>query len=195
MNKQKKEITLDELLSLTWENIFDSVSNKKKAMHSPTLSIQGELVPPRTVILRDFDPDLRQCIFHTDIRSEKIMSMKQSSVAFIHAYDHHDQWQLRMTGEISLSHNDNLTRYWWNKLNNFNKKVYYIENDPGQAINNYQDVHYIYNKEKKDNGYMNFSVLTFIIKKVECLILGHGAQRRSLHQWSDKKLVQHWIAP
>ena len=195
METPKQELSLEQQLSSIWGRLNTSVKNKKNAMHSPVLSIQGESVPPRTVILRGVDKDLRQCFFHTDIRSQKIMSLKQSSVGFLHAYDYQDQLQLRITGKISLSHDDSLTRFWWGKLSDYSKKVYCTEINPGQVISQPQSLDCTNDKDKDDRGYINFSVLTFVINEIDCLVLGRSVQLRSLHQWSDQKLMQYWIAP
>ena len=195
METPKQELSLEQQLSSIWGCLNTSVKNKKNAMHSPVLSIQGESVPPRTVILRGVDKDLRQCFFHTDIRSQKIMSLKQSRVGFLHAYDYQDQLQLRITGKISLSHDNSLTRFWWDKLSDYSKKVYCTEINPGQVINQPQNLVSTYDKENIDSGYKNFSVLTLIINEIDCLVLGRGIQIRSLHQWIDHKLTQCWLAP
>ena len=195
MEIPKQELTLDQQLSFVWGKINASVRNKKNAMHSPVLSMQGESVSPRTLILRGVNQDLRQCFFFSDIRSQKIKSIKQSKNGFLHAYDYQDQLQLRVKGEISFSYDNTLTRFWWDKLSDYSKKVYCTNMNPGQALSQPQYLVSTYDKDKIDNGYKNFSVLTFIINEIDCLVLGRGIPIRSLHQWSDQKLTQCWLAP
>lgn len=195
MVRQKKELALDELLGSLWSDINASVYDKKKLMHAPTLSIQGESLSPRTVILRGFNEKLRQCFFHTDIRSEKIISIKRSQGAFLHAYDYHERLQLRITGSISLSYNNDITRFWWDNLSDFSKKIYCIEMNPGYTINHPRDITYTHDEAGSEQGYTNFSVLTFVIDKIECLILEPGVQLRSIHHWINGELTQHWLVP
>ncbi len=195
MVARELNLTLDEMHALVFDHIARSVRNKRKAMHAPTLSIQGEPVAPRTVILRDFDPNLRQCIFHTDSRSQKIVSLQQTKVAFLHAYDRRSQLQLRITGEAICSQQDTLTRSWWQRLSSFGKQVYLTHDTPGtvlaQPASQLSSEHQVDDEE----GYRHFSVLSFSIEKIECLLLGRGQQRRSLHQWRGDQFSQHWLAP
>ena len=195
MVARELNLTLDEMHALVFDHIARSVRNKRKAMHAPALSIQGESVAPRTVILRDFDPDLRQCIFHTDSRSQKIVSLQQTKVAFLHAYDRRSQLQLRITGEAICSQQDTLTRSWWQRLSRFGKQVYLTQDTPGTAIA--QPTLQLYSEQQADyeEGYRHFAVLTFSIQQIECLLLGRGQQRRSLHQWRGDQLSQHWLVP
>ena len=189
------DLTLDEMHVLVFDYIRRSVRNKRKAMHAPALSIQGELVAPRTVILRAFDPELRECIFHTDSRSQKIMALQHTQVGFLHAYDRRSQLQLRVTGKIVSAQQTSLTCTWWQRLSQFGRQVYRTQAAPGSVLAqpSVQSSHG--QLAKNDQGYQYFSVLTFSIHQVECLLLGRGQQRRSIHQWRDDQLTQNWLVP
>ena len=195
MMARELNVTLDEMHALAFDHMSRSVRNKRKAMHAPALSIQGESVAPRTVILRAFDPELRQCLFHTDSRSKKIVSLQQTQIGFLHAYDRRSQLQLRITGEIEWAHQTSLTRSWWQRLSQFAKQVYCIQETPGsviaQPIESASDVQ----QANAEQGYQYFSVLTFSIQQIECLLLGRGQQRRSMHQWRGGHLKQYWLVP
>ena len=187
--------SLDEMQALAIDHISRSVRNKRKAMHAPALSIQGESVAPRTVILRAFDEVDRQCVFHTDFRSQKIASLQQSKIAFLHAYDRRSQLQLRMMGEISLEYDNSLTRSWWQRLSPYGRNIYCTSLKPGSMMDEPVSSQTDNQKSDDDLGYQHFSVLRFTIIQLECLLLGRGRQYRSLHEWTDNELLQHWLVP
>lgn len=64
--------TLDDVLSRSWRMLTEAARRARHPFHTPILGTSGHSgCELRTVVLRSVDPDARELICHTDLRSAK----------------------------------------------------------------------------------------------------------------------------
>ena len=123
--------SLELSLKYTEDLLLDAVTNSKSIFHSPTLCISDS---PRTVVLREFNKEKRFLRFHTDLRSNKISSVNNNVVAYVHAYDPEIKVQLRIKGKVNLHKKDERTLKAWESSREMSKLCYSVKGAPGEII-------------------------------------------------------------
>ena len=184
--------SLELSLKYTEDLLLDTVTNSKSIFHSPTLCISDS---PRTVVLREFNKEKRFLRFHTDLRSNKISSVNNNVVAYVHAYDPEIKVQLRIKGKVNLHKKDERTLKAWESSRDMSKLCYSVKGAPGEIITHPEK--YDLDKEKIniEDGNQNFGVLIFKYYELEFLYLKNIGHRRSKFTWKDNKAQLNWLIP
>ena len=165
-----------------------------------TINIDG-FPESRFLVLREANLESKYLLFQTDIRSNKINSIKSNPHAEVVFYDKESKIQVRIPVKIQVHNQDDVTLKRWNLLQHYSKLCYSTPNAPGDLLNDPSDNDIDYSKhatkqELLESGYVNFSVLMCFFDKIEYLYLSSKGHIRACIYWNDKgeKELQ-WLAP
>ena len=84
-----KNMTLNEIYNLIWDDLNDGVKNTKSAFHYPIISTIDKNGYPssRTVVLRKIDKENNIISFNTDIRSDKWLEIQNNNKISVNIYE------------------------------------------------------------------------------------------------------------
>ena len=184
--------SLELSLKYTEDLLLDAVTNSKSIFHSPTLCISDS---PRTVVLREFNKEKRFLRFHTDLRSNKISSVNNNVVAYVHAYDPEIKVQLRIKGKVNLHKKDERTLKAWESSRDMSKLCYSVKGSPGQVISDPSEYDLVKSEIDVEQGYENFGLIIFEYDEIEFLFLKNIGHRRSKFSWINNNVVMEWLIP
>ena len=184
--------SLELSLKYAEDLLTDAVNNSKSIFHSPTLSVSDS---PRTVVLREFNKEKRYLRFHTDLRSNKISSVNNNLVAYVHAYDPELKVQLRIKGKVNLHKKDERAFEAWEGSREMSKLCYSVKGAPGQVISDPNEYDLVKSEIDIEKGYENFGLIIFEYDEMEFLFLKNIGHRRSKFSWKKNNIVMDWLIP
>lgn len=176
----------------------------KHDLHRIYIATQGNVYPEvRTVILRSVNWDKNQLIFYTDIRSKKYSELSDNNKISLMGYNHQKSYQIRIRGNVSLHHMDEIAEQNWCKQAASSRRVYLASN-PGSILNqpsnglsefhNSQDLQL----HSTENGFNNFVSVTTNVHELEWLLLARQGHRRALYKFNEGLTApseSHWLCP
>jgi pyridoxamine 5'-phosphate oxidase len=194
-----------ELLSKIFAMLGRGVADRKSPMHTPTIATIGLDGSPqaRVVVFRKFLHDEQTLLFHTDLRSPKILELeydKRISWLFYHPAE---KMQFRISGKITIHSgaNDALKLKQWQSTWNFGRRCY-MGAAPSQIVENATSgmpeeiIDREPTTEESEIGFANFAVITTKIKMIDCLELYVKGHHRSLFTWDENdNLTMNWLTP
>ena len=188
----------EEILDKIWDELILGLNSGKHPFHIFTVStVKNNKPDSRSVVLRTVDKENKSISFHTDLRSKKILQIKESENICALFYDKDSKIQLRIYGSASKETNSLLIKEKWNSSKEMSKLCYLNKISPGEVINEPKD--YLYGKEELDNiklGIKNFSIINIKISQIDWLSLNHeGHQRMLINYTSNNKIDFDWVAP
>ena len=188
----------EEILDKIWDELILGLNSGKHPFHIFTVStVKNNKPDSRSVVLRTVDKENKSISFHTDLRSKKILQIKESENICALFYDKDSKIQLRIYGSASKETNSLLIKEKWNSSKEMSKLCYLNKISPGEVINEPKD--YLYGKEELDNiklGIRNFSIINIKISQIDWLSLNHeGHQRMLINYTSNNKIEFDWVAP
>ena len=190
----EKEGILDKI----WNELILGLNSGKHPFHIFTVStVKNNKPDSRSVVLRTVDKENKSISFHTDLRSKKILQIKESENICALFYDKDSKIQLRIYGSAIKETNSLLIKEKWNSSKEMSKLCYLNKISPGEVINEPKD--YLYGKEELNNiklGIKNFSIINIKISQIDWLSLNHeGHQRMLINYTSNNKIDFDWVAP
>ena len=193
----------DKILSNIKLQLFNAVKDRHHGFHTPIFSniALNEHISSRVVVLRNYDSYKAILNFHTDIRSKKILEIKNNPKTFFVFYDVKDKVQLRINTMSIINHENNIANEAWNRTQLSSRKCYLAEKAPSSNSDFPDDSipsHLIGinpNKEESEKGYKNFVVVENKIKNIEWLYLSSSGHRRLLINLNEKKIQYQWLIP
>ena len=188
----------EEILDKIWDELILGLNSGKHPFHIFTVStVKNNKPDSRSVVLRTVDKENKSISFHTDLRSKKILQIKESENICALFYDKDSKIQLRIYGSMSMETNSLLIKEKWNSSKEMSKLCYLNKISPGEVINEPKD--YLYGKEELNNielGIKNFSIINIKISQIDWLSLNHeGHQRMLINYTSNNKIDFDWVAP
>ena len=188
----------EEILDKIWDELILGLNSGKHPFHIFTVStVKNNKPDSRSVVLRTVDKENKSISFHTDLRSKKILQIKESENICALFYDKDSKIQLRIYGSASKETNSLLIKEKWNSSKEMSKLCYLNKISPGEVINEPKD--YLYGKEELNNiklGIKNFSIINIKISQIDWLSLNHeGHQRMLINYTSNNKIEFDWVAP
>ena len=188
----------EEILDKIWDELILGLNSGKHPFHIFTVStVKNNKPDSRSVVLRTVDKENKSISFHTDLRSKKILQIKESENICALFYDKDSKIQLRIYGSASKETNSLLIKEKWNSSKEMSKLCYLNKISPGEVINKPKD--YLYGKEELNNielGIKNFSIINIKISQIDWLSLNHeGHQRMLINYTSNNKIDFDWVAP
>ncbi|MFW6053362.1 MAG: pyridoxamine 5'-phosphate oxidase family protein, partial [Persicimonas sp.] len=120
---------LDELREHILGYIEAAVRHRDNAMTTPVFATDGP--GARTVALRQFAPDQRALLFHTDMRSKKVEQLEDNPRAIWLAWDRSLSQQFRLVGPTTVHADDDIADALWESEPDEDLAFYYKTSPPG----------------------------------------------------------------
>lgn len=149
---------------------MNAISEKNHCFRSFVLSTVDKHNKPnsRTVILRSFNPELLEFNIYSDLRSKKIIDLKNSPYAQLLFYDNISLFQIIVKAELT---NKNTDTNIFNNQPDHSKKNYTTLKPPGELVNDPYEI--------SIGNDINFCELTFKANSFEVLDLSNDVNIRS----------------
>ena len=173
-----------------------ATTKRQHPWHEMVLATADGAVPDlRRVVLRGFDLDKREIVFHTDIRSPKISILRRNPRAAILFYDPIDKLQLRLPVDTRIHHQDEVTERSWQKTRPFSKICYAVEHPPGTPIPEPTADKTAAEWDPADDAraYGNFAVIACQFAMMDILQLQHGGHQRWRAEWHAPEWIVQTI--
>ncbi len=184
---------LTETLDAANKILTTAVDDARTLFHTPVVSsYDGKIISSRVMVLREFNLENRKMRFHTDYRATKINEFSFISSATVIGYDPNLKIQIKLQGEISTHHDDQVTKEAWNDSTSRSKKCYSVKGGSSKAIDD--PAEYDIKEFNVEEGYRNFAVLIFKFDTLEFLFLKSTGHRRAIHKW-ENDLKSSWLVP
>lgn len=116
--------------------LLAAAASARHPFHLPTLATIGPDGAPqaRTVVLRSFDPVTREVVFHTDLRSGKVIDILREPRVCLHWYDADSRLQIRMPARATVHHGDARGRAAWTTTAAMSRACYAAADAPGTPL-------------------------------------------------------------
>ena len=189
-----------EIKKKIWSMLDDAVTNRSSQFRIPVFICGNQNdFDGRIVVLRKSDQSNNLVQFHSDIRSDKIIKLKNNKNASMLFYDKEEKIQVRLKVECNIHHNNETTKESWSKTGHISRKCYLVENGPGTEspkptsglkpeLDNFE-----FTMEQSEEGYKNFTVIQCKIKTIEWLYLAAKGHRRARFELDNNK--EYWLVP
>ena len=165
-----------EILNSIYRKLSDGVVDRKDDFHTMVFSnLQDNKVNSRSVIIRKFDCEKRNLIFHTDIRSPKVKAIRSNPATHCLFYHFREKIQLRIETCSSVHYNDPVHEDAWEKATLSSRKCYLSKYKPSQKIQESGDglpshlLARIPSAEESQFGKANFAVIVNEIISIDWL--------------------------
>ncbi|WP_198377316.1 pyridoxamine 5'-phosphate oxidase family protein [Neoroseomonas rubea] len=193
MTRPPAPATPEDALDSAFRLLARGVADRRSPFHTPTLATVAADGAPnlRTVVLRAFDPATRRIRIHTDRRSAKAAEIAARPRVMLHGYDAGAQVQLRLAGDATLHLGDAEAETAWAGSRPMSRMVYATPHAPGATLDAPPPA-----PQDAEGGRENFAVVTFILDRLDWLLLTHDGHRRARFAWDQGgALSAAWVAP
>ena len=189
-----------EIKKKIWSMLDDAVTNRSSQFRIPTFICGDQSdFDGRIVVLRKSDQLNNLVQFHSDIRSDKILKLKNNKSASLLFYDKEEKIQVRLKVDCTINHDNEITKESWSKTGHISRKCYLVDNGPGTEsptptsglkpeLDNFE-----FTMEQSEEGYKNFTVIQCKIKSIEWLYLAAKGHRRARFELDNNK--EYWLVP
>ena len=189
-----------EIKKKIWSMLDDAVTNRSSQFRIPVFICGDQSdFDGRIVVLRKSDQTNNMVQFHSDIRSDKILKLKNNKNASMLFYDKEEKIQVRLKVECIINHDNEVTKESWKKTGHISRKCYLVDNGPGTEsstptsglkpeLDNFE-----FTMEQSEVGYKNFTVIQCKIKSIEWLYLAAKGHRRARFELDNNK--EYWLVP
>ena len=191
----------NEIKKKIWSMLNDALTNRSSPFRIPVF-ICGDQndFDGRIVVLRKSDQSTNLLQFHSDVRSDKILKLKNNKNASMLFYDKEEKIQVRLKVECAVNHDNKITKESWLKTGHMSRKCYLLDNGPGTEspeptsglkpeLDNFE-----FTMEQSEEGYKNFTVIHCKIKSIEWLYLAAKGHRRAKFDFGDTN-KEYWLVP
>ena len=183
-----------------WDLLKISLQNRDLPFHLPVfICSYKNKSDGRIVVLRGVDEKEKKIWFHSDIRSNKIKILKFNPEANLLFYDKSEKIQLRISGNVKINYQNQITKKSWEKPAHLSRQCYLGDKSPGSndsaptsGLTNKID-NLKYTKEESEIGYKNFCVVEVYIKSIEWLYLAAKGHRRAYFNITNDVLEKKWL--
>jgi 3-hydroxyisobutyrate dehydrogenase len=195
--------TLKELEQEVWKRLEKGALSYKDAMHNPVVAnVNTHGVNMRTVVLRKVWQPQKQLAFYTDTRSGKWKELAiQNNISWLF-YDAANYIQIRLSGDVTLHHDDSIAATSWDATTMNNRRNYSGEERPSSVIEfplsglpaafETNDA----TSEDSLNGRKNFGVVITKVQWMEWLWLNNSGHRRATFTYlEDGSFTANWLIP
>ena len=191
------EDNINEVFTICWGKLLYGSLITSNAYHTGVVGTQlNGRVNLRTVVLRAVDPDEKQVIFYTDIRSAKMEALKANAEMSWLFYDAEDKTQVALAGNAVIHHQDAFALQHWGKVGENGRKAYMAIPAPSTGIDHPGDgLEYSKNGITDEDGYKNFAVITTEVNYIDWLSLKEGGHRRAEFRLINNSWKGQWLVP
>jgi len=193
---------LNKIYLKIWDLLNFGLLNRDSSFHLPVFICgENKNFDGRIVVLRGVDEKNKKLWFHTDIRSKKIKILKNNAQASFLFYDKDEKVQLRISGNVKINYQNNVTKKSWEKTIHMSRQCYLGKSTPGSVsstptsglsenIDNFK-----YTLEESEIGYKNFCLIETFITSIEWLYLAAKGHRRAHFSLKNNLIEKKWIIP
>lgn len=138
----------------------------------------------RTVVLRGADPVEQVIEVYTDIKSDKINSLRASPRAALHLWDADLALQIRVQADVKILTGDDV-KAQWDTVPDHARQSYGVTPPPGQVIAQALDY-------RKTSLFDDFAVLSCTVQHIDAVHLGDVHRRAAFSrvgEWGGNWLV------
>jgi len=193
---------LDKVYLKIWDLLKIGLKDRDLPFHIPVFICGHKSKSDgRIVVLRGVDKNEKKIWFHSDIRSNKIKTLKLNPKGIFLFYDKSQKIQLRISGDIKINYQNNVTKKSWEKTAHMSRQCYLGNKAPGfyaleptSGLSTNVD-NLKYTKEESEIGYKNFCVVETFIKSIEWLYLAAKGHRRAYFNLKNNSLEKKWLIP
>ena len=204
MQKNKPDYynDLDKIYSKIWNLLNLGLQNRNAQFHIPIFICgNNNKSDGRIVVLRGVDKKEKKNMVHSDIRSNKVKILRDSPKGTLLFYDKSEKIQLRISVDIKVNYQNNVTKKSWKKTAHMSRQCYLGDKAPGTVIDYptsglTEDTDNLkYTIEESEAGYKNFCVIETYIKSIEWLYLAAKGHRRAYFTLKNNSLEKKWLIP
>jgi len=189
-----------EIKNKIWSMLSNAIKDRSSPFRIPVFICGNQDdFDGRIVVLRKSDQSSNIIQYHSDIRSNKIIKLKNNKNASMLFYDKDEKIQVRLKVECTVNHDNEITKESWIKTGHMSRKCYLVDNGPGTVspsptsglkpkLDNFE-----FTMEQSEYGYKNFTVIQCKIKNIEWLYLAAKGHRRARFDLENNK--EHWLVP
>jgi len=201
-NKPAYYNNLDKIYIKTWDLLNNGLLNRDNPLHIPAF-INGDNnnFDGRIIVLRGVDKNSKSLWFHSDIRSDKVKSLKINPRGTFLFYSKEEKIQLRISGNIKIHYQNNFTEKSWKKTAHMSRQCYLgkyapssISKTPTSGLSENID-NSKYTIEESEIGYNNFCVIETLIASIEWLYLAARGHRRAKFSFNKALVDKEWLIP
>lgn len=195
--------TLIEIQRQCWTLLHTAASGNEAGWRLPVLAtLTQNSLRQRTVVLRKVRPDDASLLFHTDVRSPKVLQMEASPNVSLLFYDHELAAQLQVEGAATVHKSDDLAATVWDEGTPASLKMYCAPLVPGTVcptaeINTPSSlVGRLPERAEILSGRAAFCVIKVVVKTLEWLRLSRDGNLRAKFRYESGQLqTAEWRAP
>jgi pyridoxamine 5'-phosphate oxidase len=174
----------------TWSKVgawlSTGVSAPNHPFHRPVVTTVGADGFPevRTVVLRGYDPDAREVVFHTDVRSPKTADLRRNPLCGFLLYDSEQLLQVRLRTMAVIHHADARARQEFDAIKPHTRATY-AGGLPGEALP--VDAPFDYPPRPPVDmaaAFTNFAAVVCGIQEADLLELHEPGHRRAKVWWA-----------
>ena len=193
---------LNKVYLKIWDLLNFGLLNRDSPFHLPVFICgENKSFDGRIVVLRGIDEKNKKLWFHTDIISKKIEILKNNTQASFLFYDKDEKIQLRISGNVKINYQNNITKKSWEKTIHMSRQCYLGKSTPGsisstptsglsENVDNFK-----YTLEESEIGYKNFCLIETFITSIEWLYLAAKGHRRAHFSLKNNLIEKKWIIP
>lgn len=177
----------------------------RRGRHPYHLLVAATITPDglpaaRTVVLRRFDAEKRQLMFHTDRRSAKVDALEACPAIALMFYDSQSKIQLRFTAQAMIHSGDALAREQWAQTRAESKLCYSNPVGSGGVVSQAEACGMeggepITEPDRDAQAFAHFAVVNCQYSALDMVTLHHMGHERCLICWdAQDNLVGQWLA-
>ncbi len=190
-----------------WRHLRKAVDDSMAAWRLPCLATQSvNGCKQRTVVLRAVDAARRLLSFHTDVRSGKVLHIREHAEVSLLFYDPATKVQVVAQGIASVHTDDMFADRLWNESTPASLKMYLGELAPGTitAMPSCNEPEFVQGRVPErteiEAGRRNFAAIAVVVSELEWLQLSRDGNFRARIVYVRNKADSisseaHWLIP
>ena len=190
-------LDLKKSLEFVFSNLEKGVTERGHQFHLLVLgTIDKDNRPQnRNVVLRKVDMTNSLIRFHTDIRSNKIIDIKNNSSISLLGYDKVNKLQVRLTANAIVEESKEVLSDVWSKMYPMSRECYRVKDAPGKVVASRGEVLFEDEGNDKLNGFENFVIINCHISSIETLFLHSSGHVRAKYIYENGAFNGEWLVP
>ena len=190
----------DDLFAVALEELAKATSSAKHEFHTFTLGTVHQGFPHlRTVVLRKFERECVNILFHTDIRSGKIDHLQKCPQVSLLSYGYKLRLQVSFNGVAYIEKNPELTQHQFENSSGDSQKCYAYDARPGSMIHGKKKeelqphIQLPLTSDQISTAKDNFVVVRIVPDKCDILYLHHSGHIRIRANRTSEGWVSNFI--
>lgn len=186
---------LEKIEKEIWQLLEQSAQSHKAPFHSGVVATAEDGLPQmRTVILRRAEAEVGKLYFHTDVRSPKVMQLKQEPRMSWLFYNAELRVQLRLQATAVVHYDDEVANHGWEHSRLASRLCYTTSSAAGTLLATPELINVNRTEvepELIEIAWKNFCVIETVVQKMDWVFLNKEGNRRALFDYSSNNY--QWI--